>query len=246
MGLKKKAAEATADDSNKVEETAAPEEKVETSSTEETTTTEVATQESAGVPAEASLKPSAFCKSPLILEAVAGATYGTFPSVTANSGTHMCGEEDLGKVLKFQAILAKEIKKVIPGSQDDESDQFFKVSEDGETTKEGQPLEEALQDAKDAGYDKAAIKIYIDVICNVVECDNKNFVGETITLQLAPSSQYTWRPLEGKCKMKAALGTLKAPPFAGDPDLGNVIVITSTATPTKYHGNSFTKFEFSL
>ncbi len=234
MGLKKKEAE----DKAKVEETA-----VEETAVEETA---VATQESAGPPAEVSLKPSAFCKSPLILEAVAGATYGTFPSVTANSGTHMCGEVDLGKELKFQAILAKDIKKVIPGSQDDEADQFFKVSDDGEFTNDGQPLEEALQDAKDAGYDKASIKNYIDVICNITECDNKDFVGETVTLQLAPSSQFTWRPLAGKCKMRAALGKLKAPPFAGDPDLGNVIVITSTATPAKHGGNSWTKFEFTL
>jgi len=209
-------------------------------------TKEVAVKKSAAAPAGMVAGASVFITNPDILEAVADATYGMFPSVTASNGTHMCGDDDLGKTLKFQAILAKDVWKVAPGSNDEEAKDYFAVSEDGEVTKDGKPLQEALQDALDAGYSKAAIKKYIDVVCIVADSDNGDFIGETVTLQLSPSSQYTWNPLAGRCKMKAALGKLKAEPVVGAEHLGNVVVFTSVATPTKYKGNDFTKFEFSV
>ena len=209
-------------------------------------TTEVAVSEPAAPPATTSPKSSVFISNPDFLDAVAGATYGMFQSVVASNGTHQAGDLDLGKTLKFQAIVANEVKKITPGSNDEEAKEYFAVSEDGIKVGDGRLLDDALQDAIDAGYDKAAIKKYIDVIALVVECDNDDFVGETITLQLSPSSQFTWRPLEGKCKMKAALGRLAAEPIAGNPELGSAVVFTSVATPTKWKGNSFTKFVFSI
>lgn len=220
--------------------------------TEKTTTTkasekkEVATKQTAPVPAKLATGASVFITDPGILDAVAGATYGMFPSVTASNGTHMCGNDDLGKTLKFQAILAKDVWKVAPGSNDEEAKDYFAVSDDGEVTNDGKDIQEALQDALDAGYSKAAIKKYIDVICIVANSDNEDFIGETLTLQLSPSSQFTWKPLSGRCKMKAALGKLKAEPVVGAEHLGNVVVFTSVATPTKYKGNDYTKFEFSV
>ncbi len=213
--------------------------------TEETTTTEVTVRESAAPPAPAVLS-SIFITNPIFQDAVAGAKYRTFPSVVASGGSHMQGENDLGKELKFQAILVKAVKKVIPGSNDDEASDYFAVSEDGESVNDGRSLEEALQDAKDAGYDKAKIKDYLDVIVLVTECVNKDFIGETLTLQLSPSSCYSWEPLEGQCKMKAALGKLEAVPIAGNPDLGTAVVFTSTATNSKKGTNNWTKFVFTL
>ncbi len=217
----------------------------ETPEVDETALKEVATKPASEVVVGGS---SVFITNPDFLDAVADATYGTFKSVVASNGTHMISgsDIDLGKILKFQAIVAKDVWKVTPGSSDEESKDYFKVSNDGEVTNDGQDINEALQDALDAGYSKAKISKYVDVICLIVECGNDDFIGETITLQLAPSSQFTWGPLAGKCKMAKAMGRLKSQPIAGDPELGSAVIFVSTATPTSWKGNSFTKLEFAL
>jgi hypothetical protein len=213
---------------------------------EETNTTapaadekEVATRQSTAVSTDAG--GSVFVTNSALVEAVHDAEWGTFPSVVASNGTHMCGEDDLGKILQFQAIVAKDVWKMTPGSNDEEAKEFFTVSYDGP-----EELEEAKQEAIASGYDKAAIKKYIDIIAIITDCDNAAYVGETITLQLAPSSQFTWKPLAGKLKMMAALGKLKAMPIMGDPDLGTAVVFQSTANPKKWKGNSYTAFDFEV
>lgn len=239
MALKKKAQE----------ETTTQEETTKEETTKEETTqeeTQVATRQSSDIAVPSGA--AAFCKDPEILDAVSDAEYGMFPSITGSNGTHQVSgkEEELGKSIKFQPILAKNVWKITPGSNDEEAKDYFCVSEDGEFVNDGRSVEEALQDAKEAGYDKAALKKYIDVIAHVVDCENDDFIGETVTLQLAPSSQFTWKPLAGQMKMKAALGKLRAEPFAGDPSKGDVVVITSTAKAASWKGNNFTKFVFSL
>lgn len=187
--------------------------------------------------------PSAFITNPLFLEAVVGAAYGTFPSIVASQGTHTTAGSDgvdLGKELKFQVIMTNNVYKVAPGSNDDEAKEYFAVGDSEED------LAEALEDSLDAGYSKSVIKLYIDVICVLAECEVEEWVGETVTLQLAPSSQFTWRPLEGKCKMAAAMGKLKAEPILGDESLGSAVVFTSNAKATTYNKKDFTKFEFSI
>lgn len=189
---------------------------------------------------------SVFITNPDFLSAVVDAEYGTFPSVVASNGAHMMGEVNLGKEIKFQGIVQKDVWKVTPGSNDDEAKDYFAVSHDGETTTKGVSLEDALQEALDAGYSKAAIKKYIDIICVLVDCDSEAHIGETITLQLAPSSVFAWKPIAGRVKMRAAMGKLEATPIMGDPELGSAVVFTSTAEPTKVKGNNFTKFLFSV
>ncbi len=211
----------------------------------ETPKAEVVVRNEAPAPALMS-EHSVFITNPLFIDAVQDAAYGTFPSITANNGTHMAGDRDLGKILKFQAIVSNNIVKVIPGSNDEEAKEYFAVSADGEFVKDGRSVQEAIQDAKDAGYEKATSKDYIDVICMITECDDDDFVGETVTLQLAPTSIYTWRQLEGRCKMQAALKKLVSSPVMGDESLGMAVVFTSTATATSWKGNSFTKFVFSI
>lgn len=217
-------------------------------STEETTTdAPVKTTKEVAVKAPTAVavagKVSAFITNELFVDAVIDAEYGTFPSIVASNGTHMTAGndgEDIGKELKFQVIITKDVYKVAPGSNDDEAKDYFKV---GDTEEE---LEEDLQEALDAGYSKAAIKKYIDVICVLTECEDADMIGETVTLQLSPSSQFTWRPLAGKCKMRAAMGKLEAEPVLGDPELGSAVVFTSNAKATSWKGNNFTKFEFSI
>ncbi len=207
-------------------------------------TTEVATRPE-NVVAISTTKATAFVMDPEILEIVSDATYGDFPSVTAANGTHMCNKEDIGKELKFQAIIAKEKKIIAPGETGEEAKEYFEASEDGETVSDGRSLDEALQDAIDAGYEKATIRDYIDVIALVIECEDEDMIGETVVIQLAPSSQFSWRRLEKTTKMKALTGKVEAVPVMGDEKRGLAVVFTCTAKATSYKGNNYTKFEFS-
>lgn len=249
MGLIDKDKEAATEDKTGEKTPDTNEEKTPDTNEEKTPDTkEVATHDAPNPLAEASPSSSVFITNPLFLDAVADAEYGTFTSIVASNGTHMVSgtEDDLGKVVKFQVIVAKNVWKVVPGSSDEEAKDYFCVSDDGIITNDGRDINDAVQTAIDAGYEKASVKKYIDVICLVTDCDNDDFVGETVTLQLAPSSQYTWKPLSGKCKMAQALGKLKAQPIAGNAELGSAVIFSSTATPTTWKGQNFTKFIFAL
>lgn len=212
-------------------------------------TTDVAAASSTGKKVSTFVgKTSAFVTHPDVLEALADVGYGDVPSVVASNGTHQVSgrNEDLGKIIKFQAVSAKRTKKLVPGETGDEAKEYFQVSDDGIHTRDGVLLEDALEDAKAAGYDRAKISTYIDVVAIIVESDNADFIGETVILQLAPSSQRSWKPLETKCKTQALRGQLNAKPVWGNEEYGNAVVFTSVATPTSWSGNNFTKFEFSV
>lgn len=193
-----------------------------------------------------SARPSGvFISNEMMVETAAEAGYGDFTSVTANNGTHMTTtKDDLGKIIQFQAIFAKDVKKVIPGTKDEESKEFFQVSEDGEFVGDGRTLQEALDDAIDAGYNRAKIKDYIDVVCLITKSDNDDFIGEVVTLQLAPTSCFSWRPLASKCKMKAAMGKLKSHPVGDTGD--SAVLFQSEATPDSWEGNDYTKMIFTI
>lgn len=251
MALKAKAqktdetVEETTEETTKVEKSTAPK-------TKPAKTKEVATKEDAGAVVEHDpAKASVFITNPDFIEAVSDANYGDFPSIVASNGSHeVAGEssDDLGKVVKFQAIVAKPVFKLIPGVDDEESKDYFQVSTDGETVPDGRSLEEALEDAVEAGYENAAIKEYVDVTALIVESGNDDYVGETVVFQLAPSSKWNWSKLEKKVKMKAALRKLEATPIAGNPELGTAVVFTSTAVSAKVQGSSktYTKFEYTI
>ncbi len=212
-------------------------------------TKEVAVKEPAGAVATSTPPPSAFVTHPAMVEAAANSTYRSFKSIVASNGTHMISQTDidLGKTINFQAILASDVMKVTPGSTDEEALDYFQVSNDGVYVADGRTLQEAKDDAIEAGYTKTTIKKYVDVICIITESTNEEYIGEIVRLQLSPSSQFTWGPLSTSVQMKAAMGQLKAEPVAGNAELlGTAVVFTSTATPTSWKGNNFTKFEFSL
>ena len=192
--------------------------------------------------------PSVFINNPIMVEEAAEAAYGVFTSITSNNGTHEAGEEDLGKEIDFQAIVQKSTTKLIPGSNDEEAKDFFCTSKDGiYADRDGTLMADNLQACRAAGYSKCKLSEYIDIVCLIKACEKKEYVGEIMTLQLAPSSQFTWKPLAGKLKMQAAMGNLKAVPVnPDDPNMGSAVVFRSVATPTSFKGNKFTKFVFSI
>ena len=128
----------------------------------------VAMKAAAGAPA--GFDPKKFWYSNPGIEALmADIQYGDFPSIASSQGSFKMGSEkaDVGNIIEFKAIIAKSKLVCSPNSQDDESKEYFAAVYEGDTTMDGRSIEECLEDAKAAGYERADIKKYIDLVAYV-------------------------------------------------------------------------------
>lgn len=179
---------------------------------------------------------------PMVQQVVETATFGDFPQIIASQGAFSEGGssgKELGKYIMFRPIQAK-IKRVCsPNSQDDEAKEYFAAAYVGEPTMDGRSIEECLEDAKAAGYEKATIKDYIDLFAYVVSCEtnSEEFADEVVILQLSPMSKIEWQKFSKKLEMKAAFNKLEDKEF----------VIKAIAKATKNKANqSFSHYTFEL
>jgi hypothetical protein len=179
-----------------------------------------------------------FVNSQDLIEACDDAEFGTFLNVSASNGTHMAGDVDLGKEIEFQVILQKDVWKMSANDNSEEAREYFATSYEGEAD-----LEDAKQEAIDAGYAKAGIKKYLELYAMIVDCEDAEMVGEVVVLNLAPSSVREWKPLSGKLKVRAAMGKLQTTEVVpGAP----AVVFKSVATPTSWKGNNYSVFKYSI
>jgi len=203
-------------------------------------TKEVAVKQEAG--AVTSPTTGIWFTNPMVQQVVDSANYGDFVSITASQGSFQesgSGGRELGKWIAFRPIQAK-IKMVCsPNSQDEESKQYFAAVYEGEVTMDGRTIEECVQDAKAAGYDKADVKKYIDLFAYVVGHDvgDNCLVDEVVMLQLSPMSVISWSKFAKKLEMRAAYGNLEVPAA------GFVVKAKATADKNKA-GKQYTKYEF--
>ena len=178
-----------------------------------------------------------------VQEVVSTATYGEFPQVIAAQGTFSTSGssgEEVGKVLIFKPILKKAKWICAPGSNDPEAKEYFAAAYEGELTPEGKTIDECVEDAKAAGYDKAAKKEYADLFAYIVEHEKGDaFTDETVILQLSPMSRIEWGKFSKKLELRAAYGTLAVPEDG--------LSIKAIATAGKNKANqSYTYYKFEL
>jgi len=180
-----------------------------------------------------------FIKNETLVSACASADWGTFLAVTGSNGTHDGSDDlDLGKEIEFQVVVQRDVWKMSPNSSDDESREYFASSYEGE-----EDLEDAKQEAIEAGYESAGIKKYLELYVLLTKCDIVDMIGEVICMNLAPSSVREWKPLAGKLTVKAAMGKLNyTEVIPGSP----AVTFKSVATPGKWKGNKYTYFKFSI
>jgi hypothetical protein len=217
-------------------------------------TKEVVVKEETDVPAVFdSSKVTAYVAVPAIREVVDEMDIYDAPIVKANNGSHEGSDGtynfDLGKVIKFQAVKSLKYKRLAFDDQGDpdEAKNYFAGCPEGGLTWDGKTIKEAKEDAIEAGYTDAQIRDYVYVYALILECEDEDFIGEVVAIQMSVSSWIPWSKLEKKIKMKAALGKLKGEPVAGDPENGLAVVFESTATGAKNkQGKSYTKFVTKL
>lgn len=183
-----------------------------------------------------------FLADPEILEIVQDVEYGTFTQVVATNNMFKLAQlnSTMGTEFTFQAIAEKAKKVCSPNSNEDEAKEFFAAAYDGELTSRGITIEEALADAKAAGYLKADLKDYTDLFVLVLDCPAKpEYNGEIVALQLAPMSRAAWLSFKMSLQIKLRLGAVKfendAPP----------IKATAVAAASKSN-KDYTKYGFSL
>ena len=199
-----------------------------------------ATEEPAKAPALSTPAGNVFINNESLIEACTEAEFGTFVQLAASNGTHMGSDEkDYGKEIKFQGIIQRNVWKMSPGETGEEATEYFQVSYAGP-----EELEDAKAEAIEAGYDRADIRKYIELFGLITECEgNPDAEGEVVILSLSPSSIRNWKPLEGKLRVKAAFGKLKAQEvIPGCP----AVVFKSVATPVSWKGNNYTAFNFEI
>lgn len=201
----------------------------------------VAVKQAAGAPAV--FDPKKFWYSNPGIEALmADLQYGDFPSVTASQGSFKLSPDkvDIGNIIEFKAIIAKSKLVCSPNSQDDESKEYFAAVYEGETTMDGRSIEECLEDAKAAGYERADIKKYIDLVAYVTanSSDRNDIADEIVLLQLSPMSVIEWNRFSKRLQADMAFGKVS---FSEPP----VIRATAKAAQNKQK-KEFTHYQFSL
>ena len=203
-------------------------------------TKEVAVKKEAGPVASGS--SGFWFSNPMVQQVVETASFGDFPQIIASQGAFSEGGssgKELGKYIMFRPIQAKVKKVCSPNSNDDEAKEYFAAAYVGEPTMDGRSIEECLEDAKAAGYEKAAIKDYVDLFAYVVSCEtnSSDFADEVVILQLSPMSKIEWQKFSKKLEMKAAFNKLEDKEF----------VIKAVAKATKNKANqSFSHYTFEL
>ena len=203
-------------------------------------TKEVAVKQQASAPATAS--KGFWFTNPDVQEVVETAGYGDFPQIIASQGSFQeagANGAELGKWIAFKPIQAKVKLVCSPNSNDEEAKEYFAAAYEGETTMGGKTIEECVEDAKSAGYEKADIKEYIDLFAYVVSHESGDTLNdEVVVLQLAPMSKIEWRKFSKKLEMKAAFKKL---------EIQEDFVVKAVAKSTKNKANqSYTHYTFEL
>ena len=198
---------------------------------------EVAVRESAGTPSTIN---GFWLGNADVQELVSNAEYGDFPQIIATSGTFKDSNAGvvLGDEIFFKPIQARVKMVCSPGSNDDEAKEFFAAVPEGELSFDGRTIEQCLEDAKAAGYEKASIKKYVDLYALIESNPNgkTDYSGEFVSLQLAPMSLIAWNRFSKKMQMKLAFGQL---------ELNEPVTITAVATPaTTANKKEYTHFNF--
>ena len=213
--------------------------KVEAKPKAETKEVTVKKETAVGAPGQ---QPSFWYTNPDVQELVDEAQYGDFPSIVATQGSFQTSQDkvDVGNIIEFKAIQAKHKLVCSPNSNDDEAKEYFAAAYVGETVLDGRTIEQCVEDAKAAGYDKADVKEYVDLFAMVEanSSDKNDISGEFVILQLSPMSVVQWNKFSKRLRMQAAFKKLEVtePP-----------TIRATATvATNANKKQYSHFSFAL
>lgn len=210
-------------------------------------TKDVAVKETAAAPAVASKPGSFWLTSPKIQEIIAGADTQTFDRlVPAIGGLKLYSTgKTVGAWVTFQAMGEKRKRSISPNGPKDDTEQrkYFCAGYEGQLSSHGNDIEEDLEIAKDAGYDKAKITEYIDIFVMITATADEaaDLVGEIVTIQLASVAASNWVSFKSGLEAKAELGMIQLSTDGKPP-----VLKALAKADTNNAKQDFTSVKFSL
>lgn len=172
---------------------------------------------------------------------------GAFPKVIANLGGFSLdrngAKTKLGKEIDFQLISYNERLAVVPGVDGADAKKRVRYSYDGRTIRDGgKTIEQYLQELRDAGFEKATTKKYLEVWGMVIRREEKGVMvdvapedREIVQLQLSPQSVTRWKAQQIQLGLKISQGLIN---FDG--------VLRVTQLDGTRDGNEYGYMDFSL
>ena len=166
---------------------------------------------------DVAVKPAAgsfWMATPAILDIVAEADTQSYDRLVGSSGQLKLysTNKPVGSWVRFRAIAEKRKRTVSPnGPQGDpEAKNYFAAAYDNQLSSRGNDIEEDLQIAIDAHYDKAKIAEYLDLFVLIEETEkaDSDLVGEIVVIQLAQVAKGTWISFKSGLLLKNELGML--------------------------------------
>lgn len=168
-------------------------------------------------------------------------TFGSIPRYTASNGQVMDGDKKpVGAWIQIEPVSWNYTYMMATGSNDEEAKEYLKFSYDGEMCTDGSmTLQQALQEAQAAGYDKAAIKRYIELFGIVLSAeklpDDSPAMGKLAMLSLSPESVKAWNGFKVQAAVQIKMGRM-------NPE--DMRVVTANVVVKTYGGNTFSCFNF--
>jgi hypothetical protein len=124
---------------------------------------------------------------------------------------------------------------ISPGVDGEKAKQLARYSMDGKVTSQGEDVAEYLKDLKDQGYEKAALKEYVDLFGLLLAAGKAtDHVGKAITISLSPDSVKAFSGFRLDLVVQGVTGRL---PEGLDPNAGiklNVSTEIKSAGPNTW------------
>ncbi len=127
--------------------------------------------------------------------------YDTLPRLMATNGNFQNKETKklLGDVVGFELISFQDSYVMSPGgdTDDEAAREFLRYSDDGKVSTDGQLMTDIMAAAKEAGYEKAAIKHRVILVGSLFNPGKLADMQDAIVqLDLAPNSVKSWTQLQ--------------------------------------------------
>jgi len=145
--------------------------------------------------------------------------YGDVPRIVANNNMIYGPDKmKLGTWIDVQVLSHSQRWMVSPGSDDDEAASLVRASYDGETIlhngeDNGKLVADYIEELKEAGYDKAAVKEYLDIFCLLLDAenhDNAELLAQEgmLNISLSPQSKGKYNAYAKQIKLTVMRGLI--------------------------------------
>lgn len=169
--------------------------------------------------------------------------FGSIPRYTASNGLIQDNDKrKIGAWAQFEPVSFNYLYMLAPGENDDEAKEYLKFSYDSIMCNDGSmSMEDAMQEAKDAGYKKAEIKRYVElygILLSAEKLDDEDkALNKLVMFSLSPESVKLWNGFKAQTAVQIKLGRT-------NPE--DLKIVTAEVIVKTYGDNTFSCFNFEL